>query len=480
MTHPTPIPAPTPACAAFEPLLPLLDTNALTPDDATATREHITGCAWCRAQRAGYDTFEAALRRQYGSDSTIAPAMTLGSMMRTEDVEHTHEKVAEPRIIFAPVRHKSPGRSRRMLPSVAAALIASALVLTLIVNRLGATNDVAPSPLPTLARTENTVMFVNAVPWGRLQINGRIVHVTADSIQPALLYLPSTSNTITYTAAPFPTLHCVISVPESPHDTCPYAPVAAITIPSNGESTFRPPIIDLQATPKRLPKTSLDALIAATQQQLNTLTSSTQVLPGDHYLTANGKNAAATQPLTVSLSYQMPTLSEIAQVGYAGCAYICPGSQGPPMGDSTAKGPGVHWTLFPVVRWQYTSAHGQTVSVHQGPSYMAPVDITANWTDAWHVGIESAMQPDTLLGVALAVLSPLDTVSHGVGGGAGVQLAATPADGFLLYATEGVAYVLYRAGALVALDSNAHHVFPTLPMASAHELAIARQLGFKG
>jgi hypothetical protein len=41
------------------------------------------------------------------------------------------------------------------------------------------------------------------------------------------------------------------------------------------------------------------------------------------------------------------------------------------------------------------------------------------------------------------------------------------------------AYVLYRAGALIAMDSNAHRVFPTLPSPSAHELAIARQLGWK-
>ena len=477
MTYPPSTPAPTPECAAFETLLPLLGTDALTPGEATATRRHIAGCAWCRAQLEDYGAFEAALRRQYGSDPSNASAMTLESMMHADEVEHPHEEMAEPQITFAPVRHESSGRSRRLLPSVAAALIAGTLVLTLIISRLGATDGGAPTPLPTLNYARNSVMFINGVPWGKLQINGRVVHIATDSAQQ--VFLPSESNTITYTAAPFPTLHCVISVPESPHDTCPFGPVSAITIPSNGDSTFQTRMIDLKSTPKQLPKTSLDALIAATQQQLSTLTSSTQVLPGDHYLTAQGKFATATQALTVSLSYQMPTLSESSRVGYADCAYICSGSQGPPMGDSSAKGPGVHWTLFPVVRWQYTPTHGQTVTVSQGPSIMAPVDITANWTGAWHVGIESAMQTDTLLGVALAILSPLDTVSHGVGGGAGVQLAATPADGFLLYATEGVAYILYRAGALVALNSNAHHVFPTLPMASAHELAIARQLGFK-
>jgi len=40
-------------------------------------------------------------------------------------------------------------------------------------------------------------------------------------------------------------------------------------------------------------------------------------------------------------------------------------------------------------------------------------------------------------------------------------------------------YILYRAGALIALDSSAETLFPSLPLASAHEMAIARQLGWK-
>jgi len=38
--------------------------------------------------------------------------------------------------------------------------------------------------------------------------------------------------------------------------------------------------------------------------------------------------------------------------------------------------------------------------------------------------------------------------------------------------------VLFRAGAFIALDGNAQYLFPSLPLASAHELAIAHQLGF--
>jgi hypothetical protein len=36
-----------------------------------------------------------------------------------------------------------------------------------------------------------------------------------------------------------------------------------------------------------------------------------------------------------------------------------------------------------------------------------------------------------------------------------------------------MALVLYRAGALTAVNEQAHHVFPHLPIASAHEHALA-------
>ena len=39
-------------------------------------------------------------------------------------------------------------------------------------------------------------------------------------------------------------------------------------------------------------------------------------------------------------------------------------------------------------------------------------------------------------------------------------------------------YVLYRAGAMIALDDSAHQALPWIPVASAHEMAIARQLGW--
>ncbi|HEY7973838.1 MAG TPA: hypothetical protein VID72_00710, partial [Ktedonobacterales bacterium] len=73
----------------------------------------------------------------------------------------------------------------------------------------------------------------------------------------------------------------------------------------------------------------------------------------------------------------------------------------------------------------------------------------------------------------------------GIGTG---SVTATSADGTLVKITypktslggpNQTGYVLYRAGAIIALDNAAHQALPWIPLASAHELTIARQLGFK-
>jgi streptogramin lyase len=66
MTMPT-TPAPRPLCAAFAPLLPLISSGALEESEATPTREHMAGCAWCQRELARYTAVDEALRRQFGA-----------------------------------------------------------------------------------------------------------------------------------------------------------------------------------------------------------------------------------------------------------------------------------------------------------------------------------------------------------------------------------------------------------------------------
>ena len=267
---------------------------------------------------------------------------------------------------------------------------------------------------------------------------------SADIITPDVkpLYLPRKSNTLTYTAAPFPPFTCTISAPASPSDTCPLKTIEGIEgIPSLGgtpvgarvmqNQTFQGRGIDLQAIPNGLPAASLDALIAATQHVLDPYTSSMHVFPGDHYVTADGNDATVSQSFDVTLRYQVPTLEQAVTLGSEPCASLCAGSGIWEGSGAAAAGPGVHWTLFPVVRWQYTLPSGEPVAVDQGPFNSRPIDIAANWTGAWQVHMAPTLLPGALEEAATNELSQL-IWSGGIDTG---SVTATSADGTLVKIT---------------------------------------------
>jgi hypothetical protein len=56
----------------------------------------------------------------------------------------------------------------------------------------------------------------------------------------------------------------------------------------------------------------------------------------------------------------------------------------------------------------------------------------------------------------------------------GCLLAGSVTDPGTETPTGPIAWILYRAGALVAANAEAHRAFPTLPLASAHERALAQ------
>jgi hypothetical protein len=76
-----PLPAPGPECAAFAPLLPLLTTHVLRPDQELALYGHLDTCPWCRSELAGYDAMEAGLRQRYASLPSDRP-LTMEQVVR--------------------------------------------------------------------------------------------------------------------------------------------------------------------------------------------------------------------------------------------------------------------------------------------------------------------------------------------------------------------------------------------------------------
>ena len=486
MSHSTP----TAHCSAYETLLPLLTTGLLTNDETRDLLAHAATCDLCRAQLDEYAALEAAGRRYYGPDAAlpalVATPLTLDDIIHADASSHMFEEATA---VLAPSTPQRPRARRsmwlRILPEVAAALIVALLAATLLVNRPGA-SDTSIGILPVGG---NAVVFTHTVPWGKLAINGQPVDITPHTADFATsnlnpLYLPQKSNTITYTAEPFPAFTCTISAPASPSDTCPIKIIEVDTGPSSPMQIFQGRGIDLQAIPDRLPGASLDALIAATQHVLDGYTTSAHVLAGDHYIAAGGSYATATQAFVVAMEYRAPTVAQASMLGDERCAPLCAGQGIYPLSGAAASGPGAHWTLLPVVRWQYTLPGGKPVAADRGLPAGATIDFTANWTGSWQVHVAQTLQQNSLDAAVSQDLASL-IWSGGIGDG---TIMASSANGYLVKITHTkttlggpnqTGYVLYRAGALVALDDLAHQALPWIPVASAHEMAIARQLGWK-
>ncbi|HKW23687.1 MAG TPA: hypothetical protein VJO13_20065, partial [Ktedonobacterales bacterium] len=124
------------------------------------------------------------------------------------------------------------------------------------------------------------------------------------------------------------------------------------------------------------------------------------------------------------------------------------------------------------------------VAADRGLPAGATIDFTANWTGSWQVHVAQTLQQNSLDAAVSQDLASL-IWSGGIGDG---TIMASSANGYLVKITHTkttlggpnqTGYVLYRAGALVALDDLAHQALPWIPVASAHEMAIARQLGWK-
>lgn len=159
-SRPQPPLQPRALCAAYAPLLPLLGTGGLAPDEAGELRAHLAECDWCQAKLAEYDTLYAALRRQFGAD---AVAVKLPSV---------HAIASRGRVapISAPVRSVAPRRVfLRHLPRVPlrAEVAAALLVIVLLGALLGWQRHLLPGgppPLDPQARAYLAVLHADYQP----------------------------------------------------------------------------------------------------------------------------------------------------------------------------------------------------------------------------------------------------------------------------------------------------------------------------
>jgi hypothetical protein len=414
--------------------------------------------------------------------------------------------------LSAPIATRVSGASRRTLTQrllragsllVLLSVLVSAFLLVLAGNRPTILSLLAhPTPTATaIPRSgDDTFLWEHSVPWGRLLIDGQpgpdvggsALHQDAEGVpRGAAFHLARGRHTLEYRAAPFPTLRCTLSVPATRIDTCPLNRAADLSFLVPDAPLTR--LLDLQATIDRLPEAQAQALLAATQAQLTSLAAA--FLPGmltvgDHYLDSAGQLTQASAALTFAPRIRLE--STIDRNDDVVCVTLCSNTS-----LFTAYSAEVWALLAPVaLTWRYTTTAGQVV-LADGPAGAleargsTPMSIVAQWRDgSWQIQtpLVGSPQPDPVIcptgehyREALQVTPGQTTVHQNFHW----PYVASTAELGCLYAgsemdpTTGqpsgpIALVLYRAGALLAVNAAAHQVFPTLPLVSAHERALAQ------
>jgi hypothetical protein len=423
-------------------------------------------------------------------------------------------------------------RRQRALRGVAAS---SALILALV-SMLGSFSSVRERAAallfgPTRVATATPAPFpdrfyiVPGVGWASVSLDGRrLSHLPVIGLD-APLRLARGRHQLLWRADPFGTVQCVISVPITGADTCPYDR----TSPGDAGSaawviTFFPSLTDLA----RDQQTHLEAVI---QQSLDVEQSTAIVRPGEWYVgpagvqapdfatlegpEASGHLRAATQPLTATLTLRLATDLDTAQTCHFNYAEVC-AFYGQdcrffctlPLADQAAD-----WNVLAVARgsWSFVTQGGQTVlkDAPDGLAYAgAAVYLHIRWDGVvWHVTHDYvaptlAYQSDRYADVPTAddptcawLRTELDaqafkltntaqylTGQYATGAmhAAGCVAVATRQQAGEVPPTAGAtlppAYLLQRFGVLLAANDTAHQLWPYLPVADAYERSLAQQL----
>ena len=353
----------------------------------------------------------------------------------------------------------------------------------------------APAPTATLSPSETVIAVVHWAPWGRLLANGRPVAQLSTPPRPsptstfaAAAYvttftLPRGRYTLEYTAEPFPTLRCQLSIPSTASDNCPLSrqniPSAVAHLAPDART------LDLHVAPEYLPSDAYRALEDAVRQMLATAYSGTTTLrPGDHYLDVRRQVATAREPLEAHASFTLlPDLGDPA--AERGCTNICSA----PFAHSDFLSHGIPNRLYAWIgataqarmSYRYTAPDGHValddgpIAANPAPNIALPIAIA--WENGeWHVAPQAYM-----LGAdpcQLAIFDANDGLSAASPNALTVS-ASYPLRNWLegcvvevsagRTGTNRVVPLFYRFGVVMAVSSEAQQAFPSLPLPSAYE-----------
>jgi hypothetical protein len=249
---------------------------------------------------------------------------------------------------------------------------------------------------------------------------------------------------------------------------------------------------------RHLPQAQADALVAAARTQLSALTARlgrSALSGGDHFLDVTGDVVQVSATVYVEPRFDLDT--SIQDYDGQPCVTLCTVVDLVPEAASTEE-----WTvLAPVMpTWRYTTAAGDLLMA-EGPATVigaqptVMIALLTRWQDgAWQTPtfVVQADQTDPVIcpiaeqSIETLLATPTPTPAPTTGdqnfqgrfvastSGLGCLLAGSETDPNTGTPTDPIAWILYRAGALVAANAEAHRDFPTLPLASSHERALAQ------
>lgn len=350
-----------------------------------------------------------------------------------------------------------------------------------------------PAPL-----TGPDLFYFNPLPsWGMVSLDGRPlspIPVPIVGNEPPLR-LPHGRHVLEWHAAPFESQRCILLVPpqQGTGQTC------TITQAPSTPFTDHASLITLPVSLAQLPAKERPSLIHATQSLLDTLQSTEIVQAGERYVLAEGlpQIQTASTPLQATLHFFLDTdnrvpvtcsglsLGEGCTISGQDCRLFCT-----PLWPKTA-GPG--WDIAAIFHttWQYTTPDGQPPGGSSSAQLAAIsaqfVTLHVTWTgEQWQVAFQNQGASSFDDPICVATIGEVGAnPSYRLVPGSSTPLswtytAAYTAAGGCLAATQGEqtinALLLRRFGVLLAANTEAHHLWPRLPVADSYEQQLAQHL----
>ena len=368
----------------------------------------------------------------------------------------------------------APHPRRLLLGTLATVAVLLIAALTLQ-GTIGQSHPDTSRLIPTAQRY---LYFANGAGRGILRLDGRPLDEASLEGQGIALNLGLGWHTLDYSASPFPSLHCRLSVPPAPGDSCPLLPYTPSVKGADRFYSGPGRVVNLRASPAYLSSWQLAALADTINRALAKFTSGTALTVGDHYRSGDGQLRVARQPLMATLRFRL-YVDPAHGLAYSAtpnsnCVTLC-GADLP--GSITAN---------VVADWRYSDSRNGA-ALDQLPGTLDNSQLltfaltwdTSGWIATFAPFRYESLDPDCAeASTLLDNVSPAFDVNDLIWNSNASDMAQGCLVGIPLLDAHGnktgqLAVFFMRCGALVAINAPARRDAPVFPAASPGELQTA-------